>query len=65
VDNGCSGTLHLIIWAVGSMNTCKEVIGALTIAITLETYSHVLPDMQRQALELMHESIFCGRLELL
>jgi integrase len=36
----------------------SERLGHSSIAITLDTYSHVLPDMQRHALELMNESIF-------
>lgn len=36
----------------------SERLGHSSIAITLDTYQHVLPDMQRQALELMNTSIF-------
>ena len=36
----------------------SERLGHSSIAITLDTYSHVLPDMQRQALEQMDASLF-------
>ena len=31
----------------------SEMLGHASITITLDTYSHVLPDMQKQAVEAM------------
>ena len=35
----------------------SEMLGHATIAITLDTYSHVLPDMQEQAAKAMGEAL--------
>ena len=34
----------------------SEMLGHATIAITLDTYSHVLPDMQEKAARAMEEA---------
>jgi integrase len=33
----------------------QEMLGHATIAITMDTYSHVLPNMQREAVERLGE----------
>jgi integrase len=38
----------------------SEILGHASIAITLDLYSHVLPDMQEQAVAAM-ESVFAER----
>jgi integrase len=35
----------------------SEMLGHANIAITLDTYSHVLPDMQEQAAKAMEEAL--------
>jgi len=35
----------------------SEMLGHATIAITLDTYSHVLPDMQEKAARAMEEAL--------
>ena len=43
----------------------SERLGHSTIALNADTYSHVLPDMQRQALTQVDASVFRTRTELL
>jgi integrase len=35
----------------------SEMLGHATIAITLDTYSHVLPDMQEKAAKALEEAL--------
>jgi hypothetical protein len=41
-----------------SPNVVSEMLGHATIAITLDTYSHVLPNMQHSAVAAMEETFF-------
>jgi integrase len=36
----------------------QELLGHATIAITLDTYSHVLPNMQGEAVSAMESALF-------
>ena len=36
----------------------SEILGHAKISITLDLYSHVLPDMQKEAIEKLEKSMF-------
>jgi integrase len=36
----------------------QEMLGHSTVTITLDTYSHVLPDMQEKAVSAMEDALF-------
>ena len=41
-----------------NLKVVSEILGHATIAITLDTYSHVLPNMQHSAVAAMEEAFF-------
>ena len=48
-----SGTVHCPEWLSAQVKPkiVSEMLGHSTVSMTLDTYSHVLPDMQRDATE--------------
>jgi integrase len=61
VNGGCCGRLR---WTRGAPSAgvlrpkiVSEMLGHATIAITLDTYCHVLPNMQESAAKAMEDAL--------